>query len=242
MLEKIIFKITMIVMKNIKILLFSLVFTAIAAFIRSDVVYAQSSSPNQLRIVIYGNDLTSNSYLPPDKTFSAQLGQRLRSGGFDVVVENVNDPDRTSVKALLNLDELVGRAPDLVILQLGEADVNLRLPMAAFCDNMIKIIKELKKRNVYVIIIGVKKTPRLEAQYSAEIDKNFSKLHGYAPVLMNPLEGAPDIQDLTLGDGHHPNARGIASIIDAIYPPIDAGLRWKIGIINEWRAKNTTNF
>lgn len=224
-------------MKNLYILLKIFLFSLAIPFFAGQAC-AQTASTNQLRVVIYGNDLTSDAYLPSDKTLRTQLEQKLRVAGFDVVVENINDPNLTTANAFMDINNVIGRAPDAVILQLGEADISLGLPAIRIFDNLMGIVKILKKKNIYVVAIGVKKPPRMEKSYAASVDKYFGKLKGYVTLLPLPLEKTSDTYSLTLGDGHHPNASGIASIVETLYPSIDTGLRWRIKVINEWRDNN----
>lgn len=195
------------------------------------------STTAKLRVVVYGNEMLSSSYISREYSFSQQLQQKLKISGFDAVVEEMCDPNMTTVDAIKNIDVLIGKAPDLVILQLGEADINRKYQARAIYDNFKMLIKQLKKQNIYVVLVGNKIPETYGTEYIKAMDKYYGLLKKNTTFYPYVLENIEGNHNLTLGDNVHPNSRGVDYLVNAIYPFIDTGLRWRIKFINDMRTK-----
>jgi acyl-CoA thioesterase-1 len=196
-----------------------------------------SSAPHQLLVVIYGDTLTSTNYLPHDQTFPYQLEKRLRITGFEVKVVAMGDPEITTSTALEGINNLVGRAPDLVIVQLGETDMKRAFSHVGFYDNLLRIIKTLKQNGIYTIVMGTKSPAANGAEYSERINGYFKRIAISTPVYPYTLAGIAGVPDMTMGDNYRPNANGVTVMVNGIYGMVDTGLRWKLDMINKMRLQ-----
>jgi acyl-CoA thioesterase-1 len=197
-----------------------------------------ASSSHQFIVVVYGDILTSNTYLPQEQTFPAQLEKRLRTTGFDVNVTAMGETDFTTSAALEKINSLVGIAPDIVILQLGETDIKRNFGFIGFSTNYIKIVDTLKKAGVYVIVMGAKAPETSDPSYATQIkDFFYFKIGRSVPLYPYTLQGVAGDEKLTMGDSHRPNQHGVAVMVNGIYGMVDAGLRWKIEAINKLRQR-----
>lgn len=196
-----------------------------------------SSAPHQLLVVVYGDILTSTNYLPHDQTFPYQLEKRLRITGFEVKVVAMGDPEFTTSTALERIDDLIGRAPDLVIVQLGETDMKRGFSHVGFYDNLLRIIQALKKNGIYTIVMGTKSPAFNGSEYAERIDTYFKRISAKTPVYPYTLTGIAGVPDMTMGDNYRPNANGVTTMVNGVYGMVDSGLRWKLDMINKIRLQ-----
>lgn len=194
-------------------------------------------APQSLLVIIYGDELTSGKYLREDQSLAAQLEKKLRKVGFQVNVESMGAPELTTANALEKLNTILGKAPDLVILQLGETDIKRSLSPRDIRANLNNIIDKLKKNGIYVVLMGTKAPKYRGESYVQDIDKTFDRLKNSAALYPYTLEGIIGNEEMTLGDNYHPNAHGIEVIVNGIYPLVDAGLRWKLDAIVKWQQQ-----
>lgn len=221
-------------MKMLKFLIFACSFLYFAPPVLAQ---AGSSAAHQLLVVVYGDSLTSSSYLPREQGFPFQLEKRLRITGFEVKVVPMGDPEFTSSSALEKLNNLIGHAPDLVILQLGETDMRRGFSYFGFYDNLRKIVNTLKQNGIYVVVMGTKSPESNGPEYVKQINSYFGKIAVYTPVYPYTLQGIAGIPDMTLSDSYRPNANGVTVMVNGIYGMVDTGLRWKLDMINKMRMK-----
>ncbi len=149
----------------------------------------------------------------------------------------IGDPEFTTSTALEKLDNLIGMAPDLVILQLGETDMKRGFSHAGFYDNMVRIIQELKKNGIYTIVMGTKSPSFNGRTYADLIDSYFKKISANTPVYPYTLAGIAGVPDMTMSDNYRPNANGVINMVNGVYGMVDTGLRWKLDMINKMRLQ-----
>ncbi|MEZ5691047.1 MAG: hypothetical protein R3D71_05220 [Rickettsiales bacterium] len=197
------------------------------------------ANPGALKVVIYGDELTVGNYVRPENSFAVQLERKLRTVGFNVNVEAVGENKVTLLTALQEIDGIMGKAPDVIILQIGQTDIERNYNINEYKYNMLNLIKQIKKKGIYVILIGVNAKP---SAYRSELYvKLLKKLMKFisesTPVYPYMLKGIEGNERFTLGDNYHPNAYGIKYLVDNIYVMVDAGLRWRIEQINKWHQE-----
>lgn len=219
-------------MKPLKIILFlclSLMYVPQAS--------AQLALPPPLLVIIYGDELTSGNYLRPEYALHTKLEKKLRTIGFQVKVETMGKPKLTSREALRNIDSVIGKAPDVVILQLGNTDIERGFNAVNFHENMKRIINRIKRKGIYVMLMGTRVPSYRSKEYIKDFNTYFHRLGKKTPLYPYTLEGVVGNERLTLGDGYRPNSHGIDVIVNGIYHMVDAGLRWRLEQINKWRKE-----
>jgi len=175
-----------------------------------------------VRIVMLGDSITAGYGLAPRESLPVRLGAALKARGHDVAVENAGVSGDTSAGGLARLDWAVAGKPDIVILELGANDGLRGLEPAKMAANLGAIIERLKARGSTVLLTGMYAPRNLGPAYGAEFDAVFPRLareHGVAfyPFILDGVAARPDFNQ---GDGIHPNAEGVAVIVDGLLPHV----------------------
>ncbi len=186
-----------------------------------------------LKILVFGDSLSSGYQLPDEKGFPRVLEDLVIRSGFDAVVLNMSVPGETTSGALRRLQRAVELQPDIVIVELGLNDA-LRGddPRKVVYYNIMKIVDELKRSNASVILCGVMSPMRIGDGATEKINEIFKFVAKHHQVVFYPdfLAGVAGRKALTLSDGIHPNAQGVETIVTHIYPQVDRLLRWRLEI------------
>jgi len=178
----------------------------------------------------FGDSLTAGYGLPPGQGFTAQLQAALRRAGIAAIVRNggvSGDTARQGRARLLWGLRGLPRAPDLAVVELGANDMLRGLPVGQTEAELDRILTELKRRNIPVLLTGMRAAPNMGADYAARFEAIYPRLahkHG-VPLYPFFLEGSAGNRALTQGDGLHPNARGVAAVVARILPAVRRALR-----------------
>jgi acyl-CoA thioesterase-1 len=183
---------------------------------------AGGTAAEPVRIVMLGDSITAGYGLAPRDSLPVRLGAALEERGHDVVVENAGVSGDTSAGGLARLDWAVAGKPDIVIVELGANDGLRGLEPAKMEANLGAIIDRLKARGSAVLLAGMYAPRNLGPAYAAEYDAVFPRLareHGVAlyPFILDGVAARPDRNQ---GDGIHPNAAGVAVIVERLVPHV----------------------
>ncbi len=214
------------IMKILKILLFFCLLLVVPP------VSAASIATPDMLIIVLGDEITGNPNLPPEKRFAAQLEKRLRDGGFFVKVESISQVEMTSADAKKKIDSILARSPDMVILQVAETDIRRGLDPQILKDNMVWMLSGMKQRSIYTIAMMSSAPASKDGNYRYRLGEAISAIGKLSQVYPETLGGIAGNPDLTIGDGYHPNASGVAFMIEGMYRAVDAGLRWRLDVVN----------
>jgi acyl-CoA thioesterase-1 len=171
-------------------------------------------------VLAFGDSLTAGYRLPPEKSFPRQLQQKLRALGHDVTVANAGVSGDTTAGGKRRLAWALKDKPDLVILELGANDALRGIKPAETLKNLDAMMRELKERGIRVLLAGMFAPPNMGRKYASEFDSIYPLLarrHG-ADLYPFFLSGVATRPHLNLRDGVHPNAEGIAVIVERITP------------------------
>jgi Lysophospholipase L1 and related esterases len=176
-----------------------------------------------LRIVAFGDSLTSGLGLPESEAFPGQLQKALRARGHDIEIINAGVSGDTSAAGLERIDWAVPEGTDAVILQFGSNDALRGLDPKQTRANVEAMITKLKSRGIPVLLAGSASPRGMGETYVAEFDRIFSDLARAHELIFYPffLTGVALRPELNLEDGMHPNAKGVAAIVDAILPAVE---------------------
>jgi acyl-CoA thioesterase-1 len=177
-----------------------------------------------LKIIAFGDSLVAGFSLAADATFPAVLEKALRAEGCAVTVINAGVSGDTASGGEARLDWALGDGADGVILELGGNDMLRGVDPEVTKAALDAILSELKKRNIRVLIAGMKAVSSLGQDYRTRFDAIYPALaRKYdAPLYPFFLEGVADEPALKLGDGLHPNAAGVERIVKGILPDVRA--------------------
>ncbi len=176
-----------------------------------------------IRLVAFGDSLTAGYLLAPSEGFAVQLETALRARGHAVEVANAGVSGDTTGGGLQRLAWAVPDGTDGVILELGANDALRGIEPKLARANLDRILGELRRRGMPVLIAGMKAPRNWGDAYVAEFDAMFAALAEAHEALLYPffLEGVALEPSLNLGDGMHPNAKGVRRIVEGIMPHVE---------------------
>ncbi|MDP2699011.1 arylesterase [Thalassospira sp.] len=174
------------------------------------------------KILLFGDSLIAGYGLPHDEGFAPQLQAALAAAGHDVTVINSGVSGDTSAAGLARLEWALADAPDLVVVELGANDALRGVEPAQTRANLDRIIGTLKERNVTVLLAGMMAPPNMGREYGAEFNAIYPELAQQHDVPLYPffLDGVAADRALNQDDGMHPNAGGVAVIIEKMLPTL----------------------
>lgn len=182
---------------------------------------AQQARP--VSIVALGDSLTAGYGLGSAEAFPVRLQAALRAKGHAVTVENAGVSGDTSSGGLDRLDWAVGEGVDAVIVELGANDALRGIDPSVTRRNVDQIVTRLKARGIAVLLSGMVAPPNMGSTFGAAFNPIFPDLAARHGVLFDPffLDGVAGDAGLNLGDGMHPNARGVDVIVRRILPKVE---------------------
>ena len=175
-------------------------------------------------ILAFGDSLTAGYGLPPAEGFTAQLERALKARGLDVVVKNAGVSGETTAGGRARLAwTLGGDRPDLVLLELGANDALRGLDPEEMRRNLDAMLTELKRRSLPVLLAGMQAPRNLGPEYREAYDKVFADLAEKHDVPLYPffLDGVAMNPELNQPDGIHPNAKGVAVMVERMAPYVE---------------------
>lgn len=193
-----------------------------------------TADPRRPLIWAFGDSLTAGYGLPPAQGFTAQLQAALRAAGVAATVRNGGVAGDTAAQGrarlawgLRGLKAQSGQeGPDLVIVELGANDMLRGLPVAQTEANLDRILTELKRRRIPVLLAGMRAAPNLGPAYARAFEGMYPRLARKHRVPLYPffMDGVAGNRALIQRDGLHPTARGVAIIVRRIKPVVRGAL------------------
>jgi acyl-CoA thioesterase-1 len=177
----------------------------------------QSQRP---KIIAFGDSLTAGFGLAEKESYPYLLQQRLRADGYDYEVVNAGVSGDTSLGGLERADWVLEQEnTKMLILELGANDLLRGMPPAKMKENLDKIIRKAKAKNIEVLLCGMLAPPTTGSDYQREFMMTFPELadeHGveFLPFL---LDGVAMKKEFNQPDGIHPNAEGEKIMTENIY-------------------------
>lgn len=180
-------------------------------------------------ILAFGDSLTAGYGLKPNESFPAQLEATLRRQGIAARVRNAGVSGDTTAQGKARLAWVLNALkakPDLAIVELGANDMLRGLPVAQARGNLDAILGEFQKRHIPVLIAGMRAAPNMGRAYVGGFEGMYPALAQKYRAGLYPffLEGVTGHPGMTLPDGLHPTAQGVAVIVRGIAPKVKAAL------------------
>lgn len=179
-------------------------------------------------VLAYGDSLTAGYGLRADESFPSRLQALLRGRRPHAVVDNQGVSGETTAGGLARLPRVLSRlkrTPDLAIVELGANDLLRGVDPARMRDNLSRIVEELTRCRIPVLVAGMLAPPFLggfATRFNA-VFANVAAKHGASlyPFFLDGVVGDPA---LVLADGMHPNARAIDIVARRILPHVETAL------------------
>jgi acyl-CoA thioesterase-1 len=180
--------------------------------------------PRPIELVVVGDSLSAGLGLPAGETFPAQLQKALAARGTTVRVVNAGVSGDTASDGLARLDWSVGPDADAVILELGANDALRGINPAVTRAALAAMLGRLRERALPVLLVGMLAPRNMGGPYAAAFDRIYPDLAAEYGVPLHPffLDGVATDPALTQSDGMHPNAAGVAVIVERILPAVAA--------------------
>jgi acyl-CoA thioesterase I len=181
----------------------------------------QTNAP--VRIVVLGDSLVAGYQLKESDAFPAQLERVLKAKGHTVEVINAGVSGDTTANGLDRLQWATAERTDAVILELGANDALRGLDPGRAKANLEKIITTLKASGTEVLLAGMIAPRNLGEDYTRVFNAMYAELAQKHGLILYPffLDGVALNGNLNLGDGLHPNAKGVAEITKRILPRVE---------------------
>ncbi|MBH62075.1 MAG: arylesterase [Alphaproteobacteria bacterium] len=196
------------------------IFAIFVAIVGVGVAATSATAERELVVVAFGDSLTAGYGLPASDAFPVRLETALRKAGVRVRVINSGVSGETTAGGRARLDWVLSDMPDAVIVELGANDALRGIDPAEAAGNLNAILEKLKKRNVRVLLAGMLAPPNLGERYAKTFNSIYPDLAAAHDVMLYPffLDGVAAEPHLNQPDGMHPNADGVAAIVERIGP------------------------
>ena len=183
-----------------------------------------SAAAEPVAIVALGDSLTAGYGVGPGESFPEQLEKALRERGHDVRVANAGVSGDTASDGLARLEWSVPAEADAVIVELGANDALRGVDPAVTRKALDGILEKLQARGQAVLLAGMLAPRNLGEDYAAAFDSIYTDLAAQFGVRLYPffLEGVAADSTLNQPDGIHPTADGVARIVEAMLPSVEA--------------------
>jgi acyl-CoA thioesterase-1 len=182
-----------------------------------------NQSANAPKIFILGDSLTAGWGVENGESLPAQLEARLKARGHKVRVVNGGVSGDTTAGGKARIGWALKDKPDAVIVALGGNDALRGISPQATRRNLDAILTRVKQAGLPVLLAGYMSPRNLGPEYIAEFEAVYPELAKKHDVLFYPfiLDGVAMDPALNQGDGIHPNAKGVARMVDGLVPIVE---------------------
>jgi acyl-CoA thioesterase-1 len=182
-----------------------------------------ASAERSLKIVAFGDSLTSGFGLAANDAFPVKLRQALAAKGIKVDIVNAGVGGDTATAGLARLDWSVPADTDGVILELGANDALRGVDPAVTRKALDTIMQKLKQRGIPVLLCGMYAPPNMGDEFVQtyrDMYPALAKTYGALlyPFFLDPVAGRAELNQ---HDGIHPNPQGVDLIVQAILPKVE---------------------
>lgn len=180
-------------------------------------------------IAALGDSLTQGYGLAPDQGFVPQLQRWLEAQGADVRLINAGVSGDTTQGGLARIGWTLTYDVQGVIVALGANDMLRGIDPATAKRNLAGIIQTAQDAGVQVLLVGFSAPLNYGPEYKTAFDAAYPALAEQFDVPLYPSFLAPLAQAIQGGaafgaymqaDGLHPNADGMAEVVQAFGPHV----------------------
>lgn len=181
------------------------------------------SEKKQNKIILsLGDSLTAWYGLPLQDSYPGQLQELLQKNGYTYEVINAWVSGDTSANLLDRIDLYLNGTssiPDIAILVIGANDGMRGQDLELLEENIIKIIRKLKEKNIKIVLGGMKIPPNLWIFYANDFFKIYKRVAQNEDIYLIDffLEWVAGNRMLNLDDGIHPTKEGYSIIAKNVF-------------------------
>ncbi|WPZ29098.1 arylesterase [Sulfitobacter sp. OXR-159] len=197
-------------------------------------ILGSAAQAEEVVIAALGDSLTQGYGLPAEEGFVPQLQAWLDAEGVEAKIVNAGVSGDTTAGGRARVDWTLTPEVDAMIVTLGGNDMLRGLDPAQARGNIDDILAAAKRAEVEVLLVGMSAPGNYGAGYKAEFEALYPDLaeaHGtqfypdFFTGLLAEEKGAASARSETIqryfqGDGIHPNAEGVALIVEDIGPAV----------------------
>jgi acyl-CoA thioesterase-1 len=192
-------------------------------------VIAAAPALAETTIVALGDSLTQGYGLPEAEGFVPQLQAWLRARGRDVRVINAGVSGDTTAGGAARVGWALADGADAMIVILGGNDLLRGIDPAATRRNLEAILLAAKEKGVPVLLVAMEAPGNFGPEYKAAFDRIYPDLaeaHGallaraFLAPLLDGVDSPAEIARFLQPDGIHPNAEGVARIVEGLGPRV----------------------
>ncbi len=179
-------------------------------------------------IAALGDSLTQGYGLVEEDGFVSQLERWLRAQGADVRLINAGVSGDTTAGGAARVDWTLTPEVDGMIVALGGNDLLRGIDPDVSRANLEKILTTAEAGQVKVLLVGMQAPGNYGSDYKQSFDSIFPDLAQqyqtfYADSFFEGLAAVDDpnaVGAFMQADGIHPNAKGVALIVEALGPKV----------------------
>ena len=172
--------------------------------------YVKNSTPyREKKIIAFGDSLVYGIGSQDSNDFPSQVSRKLAMS-----IENMGIPGETTALALLRLQEVLDKKPDIVIVLLGGNDALQSVNEEETFANLKTIITKIKENGGDVLLLGIRGRGILTDPYQTRFKILAREMK--VPLVPNVLDGLFG-NNLYMYDAVHPNNVGYGKIADKVY-------------------------
>lgn len=180
-------------------------------------------------VAALGDSLTQGYGLQPEDGLVPQLGRWLAAQGADVELINAGVSGDTTAGGLSRIEWTLTPEVDALIVALGGNDLLRGIDPSVSRANLDGILAVATERDLPVLLVGMDAPANYGAEFETAFDGMYPELAKAYDALLYPnflgaLAAQTDMQaalDAYMqGDGIHPNAAGVALIVEDLGPSV----------------------
>ncbi|WP_324826847.1 arylesterase [Qipengyuania zhejiangensis] len=180
-------------------------------------------------ILAFGDSLFAGYGIGRESSYPALLEDALRAKGINARITNAGISGETSgagAQRLAYTLDAQDPAPDLVILELGGNDMLRGLSPAETRTHFETMLTELKRRDIPVLLMGMRAPPNYGPEYQAEFDALYGALAKEYGTGLIPFWLEAIYQDTSKfqADRIHPTVDGIEILVNDTVDEVAAAL------------------
>ena len=179
-------------------------------------------------LLIVGDSLSSGYGLAPGQGWVDRLDARLKKAAPQWRVVNASVSGDTTQNGLQRLKPALNRQrPHGVLIELGGNDALRGTPPDAIRQNLVAMVREARASGVWVLLLEAPVLPNYGKAYADAVAKLYGEVARAEKITRVPcFVCAVGVKPgMMQADGIHPNEKGQAGMLDAVWPYLKPKLR-----------------